>query len=442
MAPPSIGGLIVQAKLTVGPAGDPFEREADEVASRVVRFLGSSPAEVAADGPRARRSAMAPASATSIDESAGAPGLALRRVQRSDNATAVGERRGANHAGASSPAAPGRIQRSGLGDWVRGKLGWGPSAAPAPERDPLQKVHDEFMQRITALQGEIPQLKGQSVTATGEALWAAYAATISGAKGMSAAGGEIDLAGAGLTNKVPESAPGIRNNRATNPMYYDGGPTAPAAEGGQLAQGSYKTNMSESFNLLTNALKGLSQLQFDKYQTFAFWNSPGAKEVAVAAKSGGVLALESSAIGGLFDGFGSYEELAGGIESTSWDPQLWAELSRAYAAMVIDAIVKDPDKRIVVICGLEFNNPGYNIWNSIESLTLALGARRAKLVEQDLQAVTTYLGVAGRLDGRTPIVDMTSSCAGVDGTWVSTSTAAEMTVKQQEQAQRTTPAPV
>ena len=98
--------------------------------------------------------------------------------------------------------------------------------------------------------------------------------------------------------------------------------------------------------------------------------------------------------------------------------------------MVMDAIVKDPSKRIVVICGLGFDNPGWNIWNSIESLTLNLGAKRAKMVEQDLLDATTYLGVAGHMDGNNPVVDMTSTCAGVAGAWESTRTAAEMTAAQ------------
>ncbi|MET0910697.1 MAG: hypothetical protein ABWZ99_14615, partial [Ilumatobacteraceae bacterium] len=184
---------------------------------------------------------------------------------------------------------------------------------------------------------------------------------------------------------------------------------------------------------LTTALKGLSQLQFDKYKTFAFWNSPGAIDVAKAAKGSGVLALESSAIGGLFDGFGSYAELAGGVESKSWDPQLWAELSRAYAAMVIDAIVKDPKKRIIVVCGIGFDDPGFNIWNSIESLTLKLGAKRAKLLESDLQAKTKYFGVAGQIVDDKPVVNMASTYEGIAGTWVSCGTAAEMVKWQRAQ---------
>jgi hypothetical protein len=309
-------------------------------------------------------------------------------------------------------------------------------AAPAAPVAPLDRVREDFMQRIAKLEGEVPQLKGQDIAATGEALWAAYAGTISGRAGMSSDGAEVDLGGAGLSNKVPESAPGMRNNKATNPQAYNQAAGPGAAPGQSLDRGSYVTNMSESFNLLTSALKGLSQLQFDKYKTFAFWNSPGAIEVAKAAKGSGVLALESSAIGGLFDGFGSYEELAAGAESKSWDPQLWAELSRAYASMVIDAIVKDPKKRIIVVCGIGFDDPGYNIWNSIESLTLTLGAKRANMLEKDLHAKTKYFGVAGTLVDKKPVVDMTSTHAGIAGTWVSCSTAADMVKRQKVQTER------
>lgn len=332
----------------------------------------------------------------------------------------------------------GQMRRSGLGDWVRGLLGWGSGdQGAAAQPDPLETVHREFISRATSLDGVVPQLKGQSLAATAEAIWQAYAGTISGTKGMSKDGAEVDLAAEGLSNKVPESSPGRRDNRATNPSYYDTPAGAPAAEGQSLVVGSYRTNMSESFNVLTTALKGLSQLQFDQHDRFAFWNSPGAKDVAVKAKSAGVLALESSAIGSLFDGFGSYSELAAGLESKSWDPQLWAELSRAYASMVLDAIVKDPSKQIYVVCGLGFNDPSYNIWNSIESLTLKLGADRVKMTEQELSARTTYLGVAGNMSGEAAVIDWTATCCGISGTWVSTSTPSEMVAKQAEQAART-----
>ena len=508
--------LIIQAKLTVGPAGDPFEREADAVAAQVVRTLrsGVEPPEES----RVQRATRRHESPVST-----APAAGVRRIQRAANAATIGRDGGdldANttrllrssrsggaplpddakskmesafgadfggvrvHTGPTSTelndriqaqafttgsdiyfrdslpdvnsssgqellahelthtiqqGASGvhrtsdRVQRNGLTDWMRGKLGWDKDAGAAAEPDRLEKVHIEFMRRVTAIQSEIPQLKGQNVAETGEALWAAYSGTISGKQGMSSGGGEVDLGAENLSNKVPESAPGRRDNKATNPMYYNEGPGPGAAPGEKLAEGSYKTNMSESFNLLTTALKGLSQLQFDKYDTFAFWNSPGAKDVAVAAKGSGVLALESSAIGGLFDGFGSYAELSSGIDSKSWDPQLWAELSRAYAAMVMDAIVKDRSKKIIVICGIGFDNPGFNIWNSIESLTLKLGAERSKIVQSDLDAATTYFGVAGHMDGNNPVVNMASSFESIAGTWVSAKTPAEMVKWQKAQ---------
>jgi hypothetical protein len=78
-------GVLVQAKLTVGPANDPFEREADDVAAQVVRSLRSS-------GGRIRRSTVrepaerAPATARRIQPMADArpepvPAIA-RRIQR------------------------------------------------------------------------------------------------------------------------------------------------------------------------------------------------------------------------------------------------------------------------------------------------------------------------------------------------------------------------
>jgi len=522
--------LIIQAKLTVGPSGDPFEREADAVAARVVRTLRSGTATSPAH-PEAQHKVgevVVPArvqrSSYKFTPSTCAPASAIRRIQRAANAPTIGRdggdldadttrllrssRSGGSplpdehrakmesafgadfgavriHTGTTSTelndriqakafttgsdiyfrdsvpdansssgqellahelthtiqqGAAGvhrttdRIQRNGLTDWMKGKLGWTSGASATVESDPLEKVHAEFMSRIKGLDGEIPQLKGQNVAQTGEALWAAYSGTISGKQGMSSGtDGEVDLGAKNLSNKIPGSAPGRRDNRATNPQHYNEGPQAGAAPGTALAKGSYKTNMSESFNLLTTALKGLSQLQFDKYNTFAFWNSPGAKNVAVAAKGSGALALESSAIGSLFDGFGSYEELSNGIASKSWDPQLWAELSRAYAAMVIDAIVKDPTKKIIVVCGIGFDDPGYNIWNTIESLTLQLGAKRSKMAQSDLNAATTYFGVAGHMDGRQPVVDMASTYKGISGTWVSASTAPEMVRLQKTQ---------
>jgi hypothetical protein len=526
----NVRDLTLQAKLVVGPAGDPFEREADAMAARVVqriqRAANASPigrdgGGLHADTPHdADQAAERRVQRSSRESTPSAHALAstVGRIQRAATASTIGldggdldddtsrllqsSRSGGSplpdehrskmesafgadfgavrvHTGPASTELNDRIQAkaftTGSDIYFRGDVpdanssagqellahelthtiqqgAAGPSAPvsrsvhddhiqrdpsadapPAPAAAPLDKTHDEFMKRVAALEGEVPQLKGQNIAQTGEALWAAYAGTISGRAGMSSGGGEVDLGAVGKSNKVPESAPGRRDNKATNPQGYNKEAGPGAAPGQSLDQGSYVTNMSESFNLLTTALKGLSQLQFDKYKTFAFWNSPGAIEVAKAAKASGVLALESSAIGGLFDGFGSYAELASGAESKSWDPQLWAELSRAYAAMVMDAIVKDPKKRIIVVCGIGFDDPSFNIWNSIESLTLKLGAKRAKMLEKDLHAKTKYFGVAGSLVDGKPVIDMASTFEGIAGTWVSCSTPAEMVKWQKAQ---------
>ena len=54
-----VADVIAQAKLSVGPAGDAYEREADAVATRVVRALRvtevSAPAEASDAGPRLQR---------------------------------------------------------------------------------------------------------------------------------------------------------------------------------------------------------------------------------------------------------------------------------------------------------------------------------------------------------------------------------------------------
>ena len=71
--------IIAQAKLSVGPANDVYEREADAVADRVVRSLAAPTGETTApDGPRAQRSATASSVSTSI-----AAGPRIGRVRRS-----------------------------------------------------------------------------------------------------------------------------------------------------------------------------------------------------------------------------------------------------------------------------------------------------------------------------------------------------------------------
>lgn len=86
-----LGDVIAQAKLSVGPAGDAYEKEADDVASRVVRALRSGSVETrdAAIDPRAQRRQLDIGSGGSDDDGEGLDtGGRLRRVQRAPLATA------------------------------------------------------------------------------------------------------------------------------------------------------------------------------------------------------------------------------------------------------------------------------------------------------------------------------------------------------------------
>lgn len=76
---PSTAHLIAQAKLSVGPADDVYEREADAVADQVVRTLAApAGARTVPNGPRAQRSATAGSVAAAVEN---APRIG--RVRRS-----------------------------------------------------------------------------------------------------------------------------------------------------------------------------------------------------------------------------------------------------------------------------------------------------------------------------------------------------------------------
>jgi hypothetical protein len=82
-----IGNKIAQAKLAVGPAGDPYEREADAVAGRVVRALRSKSASVSeneATTPRVQRGELGQARARDRSDAGDGvvPGGGLSRIQR------------------------------------------------------------------------------------------------------------------------------------------------------------------------------------------------------------------------------------------------------------------------------------------------------------------------------------------------------------------------
>lgn len=92
----SIADAIVQAKMSVGPAGDAFEREADAVAARVVRSLRSGATTIddrSADSPRAQRSEAPDVGGSGDPDGEDGDsvdvGGRLRRIQRAANASVV-----------------------------------------------------------------------------------------------------------------------------------------------------------------------------------------------------------------------------------------------------------------------------------------------------------------------------------------------------------------
>lgn len=285
-----------------------------------------------------------------------------------------------------------------------------------------ENMKKNFMKRLEDVAKEIDILKGRKpdeVSAIAEDIWKVYVGNVLGERGMSKDGNEVSV-----NTQVPSqmiNGREIRDNSATNPALYPDSKNNNIMKNG----GQYLATMSESFNLLTTSLKALARQQFSQNDQYAFWNGTGSKEVALKAPG---LALESSHIGFLFDDLGSYVKSDPG----DWDPHLWTELSRAYASMVIAEIIKDPKKKINVICGIGFRNENYNIWNTIESKTLLLGQSRSQLTIQELESRTNYYAVAQSKENKKK-PDFNQSLDGIKGVYAKAKTPKEIIELQQKQ---------
>ena len=91
--------------------------------------------------------------------------------------------------------------------------------------------------------------------------------------------------------------------------------------------------------------------QFNRAESFAFWSGPVAKDI-VLNHNGADVGLETSALGGLFDGINI---------NGKWDGALWAGLSHMYAKAVVE---KGKGKQVRVFC-----SPGAsmsNIYTAVE----------------------------------------------------------------------------
>ncbi len=109
---------------------------------------------------------------------------------------------------------------------------------------------------------------------------------------------------------------------------------------------------------VVGGLRGLSP------RHFAFWSGQPAKQIAKGA--GADLALESSALGGLFDGI----NVAG-----DWDIQMWAALSTFYAQAIVK-YARGKEVRVFVAPGA----PKDNIYTNIEFPVLKEAFERGDLL--------------------------------------------------------------
>ena len=136
-----------------------------------------------------------------------------------------------------------------------------------------------------------------------------------------------------------------------------------------------------SLESVTSVLKELSSTQFEKFNKFNFWNGCGAKDMA---KKNDGLALETSGLGSLFDGMGSF------IGDKGYDTVLWTSISRAYAEKAVEQM-KSKEKSIHVYTGGDRTPNTVNIANSIELISIKKGL---KLMGKDMQDHVTFHSVA------------------------------------------------
>ncbi len=78
-----------------------------------------------------------------------------------------------------------------------------------------------------------------------------------------------------------------------------------------------ENDVLSSFSVVEAAVREALNTQFNRAKSFAFWSGPVAKDI-VLNHNGAEVGLETSALGGLFDGINI---------NGKWDGALWAGLS-------------------------------------------------------------------------------------------------------------------
>ena len=161
-----------------------------------------------------------------------------------------------------------------------------------------------------------------------------------------------------------------------------------------------------AFDTVVNQLKPAASSQFVRAKSFGFWSKAGIH----MAKKHADLALETSGLGSLFDGFPSM--ITNGAKD--WDFRIWPALSKGYAECVVDEIIKG-GKTIEVFTGGPIVEG--NIWEKIESVALKKGLEG---VGRTMEEVTTYHAVANVEKNEKSPIDEVQNGGDFPGTWIST----------------------
>jgi|GEM_PF-1523426 len=162
----------------------------------------------------------------------------------------------------------------------------------------------------------------------------------------------------------------------------------------------------DAFDTVVSQLKPASKSQFARAKSFGFWSKAGIH----MAKKHADLALETSGLGSLFDGFPSMVT----TRASDWDFRIWPALSKGYAQCVVDEIIKG-GKTVEVFTGGPYAEG--NIWEKIESKALAVGLENTATAMED---VTTYHAVANTKQSDKSPIDENQKGGRFPGTWIST----------------------
>jgi len=247
---------------------------------------------------------------------------------------------------------------------------------PDDEKTPLSHpLYPVFKARLAALFSEVKVPAGLDLEATGKNLWKTLC------EGVVAAHPHMDA--------------------VTTPGTYVAGSNGKWVD---MTSPGYAKALA-ALDKVCETLKDITKAQFFKAQRFGLWSKPEGKELA---KQNTDLTLETSGIGGLFDGMNQSLE----AHANGWDPHLWGALSRAYADAAVASFDKK-DKQIHVFAGGGTDKS--NIFANIESKAIEKGLHG---IRRPLESAVTFHAVAA-VSPKNRIPDYAVQHGSVPGTWYS-----------------------